>query len=252
MHRDYVIRVLGPIDLLTPYGERSVGGLRMRAVLGALVISVAHAVPSDRLIDIVWGDSPPPTATITLQSYISRLRSLLGPDSIAHAEHSYELVAGHEIDALQFETLVVAAIDETHDLTGRKSLCREALSLWRGIPFGELADVDPFRLEALRLDELRLTAMELKLETELALGHSELLIGTLEAAVVEHPYRERLWYLLIHALAEADRRVDALRACARLRDILADVGLEPADRLQQREEEIASGAPHDPADDIVH
>ena len=95
-----------------------------------------------------------------------------------------------------------------------------------------------FQLEALRLDELRIATMELSLETEMALGRHELVVGELESAVEEHPYRERLWYLLIEALAGADRRIEAIRACDRLRTLLADVGLDATDELRRVEDRI--------------
>lgn len=115
--------------------------------------------------------------------------------------------------------------------------------MWRGAPFGELSDEEPFRLEAVRLDELRLAAMELSLESELALGRHELVVGELESAVEEYPYRERLWYLLIEALAQGDRRVEAIRACQRLRGMLAEVGLDATEELRRIEDEILGIAP---------
>lgn len=240
-HR-WTVRVLGPVDVLTPYGEVTVGGERLQAVLGALVISVGHAVPVDRLIDIVWGDAPPRTADGTVQSYVSRLRHVLGPSAIARIDHAYELVADVEqVDAVMFEALAAEAMDAADDPAKRRALARRALRLWRGVPFGDLADRDPFRLEALRLDEMRMTVMELDLRAGLDLGRGELLVGQLEAAVAEYPYRERLWYLLIEALAGDGRRVDALRACTRLRELLAGVGLEGGPQLRRLEQLIARG-----------
>ena len=123
----------------------------------------------------------------------------------------------------------------------RGGCSREALGLWRGRPFGDLADDEGFRLEAYRLDELRLVAMELSLEADLALGRHELVVGELESSVEEYPYRERLWLLLIEALALGDRRVEALRTCARLRDVLADVGIEPGAEVSALEHRILEG-----------
>ncbi len=93
-------------------------------------------------------------------------------------------------------------------------------------------------MEAIRLDELRIAAVELSLEAELALGRQEFVIGELEAAVVEYPYRERFWYLLIEALHRDGRRVEAVRACDRLRELLADVGLRASEELGQLEHRI--------------
>lgn len=100
----------------------------------------------------------------------------------------------------------------------------------------------PFRLEVCRLDELRLAAMELSIEADLAMGHDELVVGDLESAVEEHTYRERLWFLLIEALAMGGRRVEALRRCAELRRVLGEVGIGPGDAIAELEQEILLGS----------
>jgi DNA-binding SARP family transcriptional activator len=239
---DQIIRVLGPIDVLTPSGPVNVGGRQARALLGALAIGADHAVPIDHLYEILWGDHPPASAYNTLQSYVSHLRHILGADAIVRMDHSYELRADADtIDALAFERLVNAAAESREDPERSQVICREALTLWRGRPFGDLADDEGFRLEAYRLDELRLLAMELILEADLLLGHDELVVGELESAVEENPYREHLWYLLIAALSGCGRRVEALRACTRLRDELAEVGLAPAEQLNAMEKAILAG-----------
>lgn len=236
-----MIRVLGPVDVATPEGVCSVGGCHSRRLLGALVISVAHAVATDQLIDVVWGQSPPPTAHATLQSLVSRLRRIVGPEAIVLVDHSYRLDAEpSSVDALRFERLVRSAERAVDDAERRKDLCGEALALWRGVPFGELVDDDPFRLEALRLDELRMSAMELRLAAQVELGETDVATAYLRAALEEHPYREKLWYLLIEALADEGRRVEALRECDRFRGVLADVGLVPDETLRDLAERIAS------------
>ncbi len=237
-----VIRVLGPIDVMTATGSASVGGIRARAVLGALVISAGHAVPIDHMCEAVWGVDPPPSADNTLQSYVSDIRRVLGAGTIARSDHSYELDAhAVDIDARQFEQLLRRATEARADSEESWRLCHDALRLWRGRPFGDLADEEAFRLEAYRLDELRLATMELSLEADLALGRHELVVGELEVAVEEHPYRERLWYLLIQALARDDRRVEALRACARLRRVLREVGIAPGSDVTEIERRILGG-----------
>ncbi len=241
------IRVLGPIDVETSEGTESVGGRRARSVLGALVVSAGHAVPTDYLCDVLWGDDPPPSADNTLQSYISGLRHVLGHDVIVRTDHSYELdVDVVAIDALRFEELLTRATVARDDPVESRRLCREALALWRGRPFGDLADHEAFNLEAYRLDELRLAAMELMLEADLALGRHELVVGELESAVEEHPYRERLWSLLIEALARDDRRVEALRAVGRLRKILREVGIGVGEEITALEHRILDGDVIDP------
>lgn len=242
MQNDHIIRVLGPIDLLTSDGPVSVGGPHARALLGALTIGVRHAVSIDHLVFAMWGDEPPASAHDTVQSYVSHLRHLLGAEAIVRVDHAYELTfAAEQIDALVFERLVGDAVDSTDEPDRCLTVCRQALEMWRGPPFGDLADDEGFRLEAYRLDELRLLAMELYLGAEMALGRHDIIVGELESAVEEHPYRERLWYLLIEALTRCGRRVEAMRACARLRRQLAEAGLEPGDDLTSIEQEILGG-----------
>jgi DNA-binding SARP family transcriptional activator len=242
MRGDDMIRVLGPIDLLTPAGPRSVGSRNNRALLGALVIAAGHAVPMDQLQAAVWGDTPPESADNSLQNYISRLRRVLGREAIVRADHTYRLdVSRRQIDALRFEDLLVSATDARSDHERCRASCLEALALWRGDPFGDLADEDPFRLETMRLSELRITTMELALEAEISLGGHEIAVAELEGAVQEYPYRERLWYLLIDALQRDHRRVEALRACQEYRNVLADAGLDPADEFRTLEDRILRG-----------
>jgi serine/threonine-protein kinase PknK len=193
----------------------------------------------------VWADDPPPSADNSLQTYVSRLRHVLGPDAIVRSDHTYRLDAAREqIDALRFEDLLIAATEIRSDPEQSGRMCRDGLALWRGEPFGDLGDDDPFRLEARRLTELRLAAIELELEAELELGRHEIVVAELESAVEEYPYRERLWYLLIEALLRDDRRVEAMRACTGLRDALAEVGLGVGDELRQLEDRILRASSH--------
>jgi DNA-binding SARP family transcriptional activator len=235
----HAVRVLGPIDLVTDAGVVIPTGRIGRKLLGALAISVNHAVSADRLAEIIWHESPPASRDNTMQTYVFRLREEVGHDRIVSEDHSYCLqLAPGQLDALEFERLASLAAKVRQKPSECIRLCQDALSLWRGVPFGEFVDEDPFRLEAIRLDELRLFVMEMKLESDLALGKEELVVGTLEAIVDDHPYRERMWHLLIRALSCGGRRVEALRACDRLRDILAEVGLEPSCEIRNLEEQI--------------
>ena len=240
-----MIRVLGPVDVLTDRGVVTIGSRLEMLLLAALAVSANHSVSTDQLAQLLWGDSPPPSRDNTLQTYVSRLRNVLGRDRILPTEsHSYELrVTFDELDALVFEKVVTEAMASTARPDRCLALCKEALALWRGIPFGSFADEDPFRLEAIRLDEVRLFVLELRLECELALGYEEMVVGTLEGLVEEYPYRERMWHLLVAALSLCGRRVEALRACDDLRCILAEVGLEPTSEMRQIEEEIHTEDP---------
>jgi DNA-binding SARP family transcriptional activator len=251
------VRVLGPIDLLTETGVIVPKGRIGRKLLGALAISVNHAVTADRLAEIIWHESPPPSLANTLQTYIYRLREEVGHERIVCSDHSYALrLAPEELDALEFEHLVSLAAEAGNDPSECIARSRKALGLWRGVPFGEFADEDPFRLETIRLDELRLYAMELKLAGELEIGREELVVGTLETLVEDYPFRERLWYLLIAALARSGRRVGALRAFHKVGEILGEVGLEPSEELRELEDDIISerrpAHMHPPGIDLRH
>ncbi len=240
-----LIRVLGPIEVISDGSCRPVAGRHPRAVLAALVLGVGHAVPADHLAAVVWGDYPPPSAHATLQTHISNLRRCLGADTVIFEEGAYILqVPPERIDAVRFERLTMeAAACLENDPERAHELASEALALWRGLPFGDLYDDEYIVLEAHRLDDMRIRTMELRLEADLALGRIAHAAGMLESAVADHPYRERLWYLLMSALAMDGRRVDALRAYRRLCEILAEAGLEPSADLRDLEQEILLETP---------
>lgn len=239
-----MVRVLGPVDILTTQGRIPVASRFGRKLLATLALSANHLLTPDQIAQVLWEDAPPPTRDNTLHTYVYRLRHLLGPDRITAENHSYRLrIDIEELDALMFESLIAEATSTCLSPEPRLELCKRSLALWRGVPFGEFAGQDPFRLEAIRLDELRLFVMELKVESELALGKEEMVIGSLEGMVLEHPYRERVWYLLMSALSMAGRRVEALRAGRRLREVLGEVGLEPSTELQELEERILAEDP---------
>lgn len=241
MEGRFLIRVLGPIDIVTPDEHRRIGGRNLRAVLGALVTTAGRAVPIDVLRDVVWPDRAPPSADASLHTYVSRLRQVLGADVIERTDHSYRLaVTRAEIDAARFEDLVDEATRERDRPARCAELSRAALSLWRGVPFGDLFDAAAFELETFRLEELRVVAMELALGAEVDLGHHEIAAAELESAVREYPYREHLWFLLAEALRRDDRRVEALQACDRLRQVLAGAGLSPSAELVELERRIAA------------
>ncbi len=242
MQQSLGLLVLGPVEAVHHGDVVSLRGSVERTVLAALIIGIGHIVPDDALIAAVWGDDPPPSHHASLQSTISRLRNHLG-EVIERREGGYRLTADpNVVDAVRFEAHVRAAEDgqTTHDV---HTAARRALSLWRGSPYGELGDREPFRLERIRLEELRLQAVEHLLGAEVALGHLGTAVAALEAAVEEHPYRERLWYLLVTGLAREGRRVEAIRSCDRLRAILGDLGLLPSREFIDLEERVIAEAP---------
>lgn len=236
------IAVLGPIAVRRPGGLEEVKGHRTRALLAALVVSANHVVGAEQLIDVVWGEEPPRTAASTLQSHVSKLRGLLGEGAIPHMGDGYLLSADcDQIDACVFERTVREATSCLGvDPDRARTLTREALMLWRGTPYGDLADAEYAALEVRRLEDLRLTAGEVQLEADLAVGRVAEAVSILQGEVVEHPYHERLWYLLADGLAREGRRVEALRALRECERLLAELGLMPTPEFVQLEERIVA------------
>lgn len=237
-----MIRVLGPVDVVVGEHPTAIPGRHERMLLCGLAVAANRAVRFDELAQMLWGDEPPRHRDNALQTCVSRLRSVVGPDRISAEDHSYTLHStASDLDCLAFETLVGEATSLRGDPERCRTVSERALDLWRGVPFGDFADEDPFRLEVIRLDELRLYVIELQMESELALENEEVVVGTLEALVHQYPYRERIWRLLIAALALGERRVEALRACQDLRAVLGDVGLEATALIAGLEDSILTG-----------
>ena len=240
-------RVLGPIEALDDGRPIALGGSRQRALLALLLLHPNEAVSSDRLIDDLWGESPPGTPAKTLQVSVSRLRKALGDDVIVTRDHGYELRLDQDrLDSRRFEGLVANGGAELGAGRPREAAARlgEALVLWRGPPLADVA-YEPFaQAEIARLDELHVAAREQLIEAELALGRHADVVGQLEALIAEHPYRERLRGQLMLALYRADRQADALQAYQDARKALVDeLGIEPAERLRELERAILAQDP---------
>jgi WD40 repeat protein/serine/threonine protein kinase len=213
------------------------GGRRQRAVLAHLLVRANEVVPTERLIDEVWGDEPPEAARNALQSYVSRLRAALGDGHrLEGRSPGYVLrVDPDELDALRFDALVRdARTTLADDPRQAAATLAEALALWRGDALADLADVPSLRGDIARLQELRLAAEEDRIAAELALGRHGEVVPTLEEHVEEHPLRERLWRQLMLALYRSGRQGEALAAYQRARRMLAEeLGLDPSPELQQ-------------------
>jgi DNA-binding SARP family transcriptional activator len=226
-------RLLGPLEASDETGDLLLGGQKQRAVLALLLLDANRVVSTDRLIDALWGESPPRTAVTSLQNFVSQLRKTLGPAAVETRSVGYVLHASAEqIDLGRFERLVAEARrDDPH---ARASDLREALSLWRGPPLEDFRFDAWAEREIVRLDELRLAAVEEKIAAELDAGLDAALVGELESLVAQHPVRERLRAQLMLALYRSGRQTEALDVYQQARRWLIDeVGIEPSDELQE-------------------
>jgi DNA-binding SARP family transcriptional activator/ABC-type branched-subunit amino acid transport system substrate-binding protein len=233
-------RVLGPLEATADGKRVALGGPRQRVVLAYLVLEANRVVPTDRLIDQIWGDEPPDAARQALFAYVSRLRKLLGPGRIQARAPGYILLADrHEIDALRFVDLVDEARRLSVDRETAATRLAEALDLWRGDALADLADYDALRPSIARLEELRLAALEDRAQAELDLGGHREAVPLLEALTREHPLRERLWSQLILALYRSGRQGDALGAFHRARTTLVEeLGIDPSPELRRLHEQV--------------
>ena len=205
-------RVLGPLEVVGDDGPIALGGPKQRAVLAHLILRANHVVPADLLIDELWGEDPPETARNTLQTYVYRLRRLLGDGRLEGGDGGYVLRAGpEEIDASRFEASVKQAKAlASADPRAAAAAFEEALALWRGAPLADLAEEPLLRGEIARLEELRLSATERRIAAEIAVGGHSTVVSELEALTTRYPLRERMWASLMLALYRSGRQAEAL------------------------------------------
>ena len=231
-------RILGPLQVVRDGTAIEPGSPKQRGLLANLVVHHGRAVPRDRLIEDLWGGRPPATGLGVLQNYISQLRRVLGADVVVTRGPGYLLdVDPDAIDSVRFERLVERGRTalESGDADGAATLATEGLGLWRGPALADVAG-EPFaQPEISRLEELRVVALELGLEADVAGGRHRAAVAAVEAAVADHPFRERLWWLLMLGLYRSGRQAEALRAYQRARAALSELGLEPGGDLRELE-----------------
>jgi DNA-binding SARP family transcriptional activator len=242
------VSVLGPVRAWVDGEPASLGGQRQRAVLARLALSGGDAVAVDRLIDDLWSGDPPPSATSTLQSYLSNLRKALGGAArIQRVGGAYRLdLPDGALDADRFEDLVEAAAGAA--TADRLALLDEALELWSGDAVADFADEPWAQGDTVRLQQLHLAALHDRFSVLLELGRHALAVGELEAAVAQHPLHEPFAAQLVLALYRCGRQAEALRAVERTRTVLAEeVGLplgpeltELADRVLRQDPMLAA------------
>ena len=237
-------RVLGPVRALDGGSEVVLGGPRQRRLLAVLLLGEGRVVGVDRIVDAVWGDDEPPAgAGRTVLSYVSRLRSALGSGYVSTHAGGYVLARnGAVLDADRFERAVRAArLAPPADALTALSM---ALALWEGAAFGDLAGEAWCRPAAVRLDELRLLALEAREQARLDLGAHADAVAELDELVAGHPERDSFRGLLMLALFRCGRQADALRTFQEHRRHLADeIGLEPSRELVSLDRRIAVGDP---------
>jgi DNA-binding SARP family transcriptional activator len=244
-------RLLGPLEVRDENRPLPLGGAKQRALLAVLLLNANEVVSRDRLVDELWGESPPETAVTSVQVYVSRLRKVLPPETLVTQAPGYALRADPEqVDVRRAER----AADEARSELARgeperaSRLLADALGLWRGQPLAEFA-YEPFaQAEIARLEELRLVLVEERIQADLALGRDAELAGELESLVRRYPLRERLRGHLMLALYRSGRQAEALEAYQDARRTLVDeLGIDPGSQLQQLEKAMLN---QDPALDL--
>ncbi len=233
-------RILGPLEVATEAGPARLGGRKQRGVLAILLLHANEVVPVERLADELYAGDPPPTAGAQVRDHVSQLRKLLGSEAGALLETRSPGYVLHVdptcLDASRFERLVEAATDDlagTEDARAAARL-REALALWRGPALADLAYAPYAQPTIGRLEELRLTALERRIEADLRLGQDGALVGELEALVAAHPHREQFRAQLMLALYRAGRHAEAVGLYHEGRRALVDeLGIEPSAQLRR-------------------
>jgi DNA-binding SARP family transcriptional activator len=246
-------RVLGTLEVRSPDGPCRLAAAKQRTLLAMLLLNVNQPVDIGRLVEALWPGGPPRTAPVALRTYVSALRRTLGlagqPElpRLATVPGGYQLhCAVADLDLLAFDDLVTKgqrALAAGHPETAADRL-RQALGLWRGRPFEDVA-LDPGpRAELIRLEERRLVAQESWLESQLALGHHADVLAELRDLVAAQPLREQLWAMWMLALYRSGRQAEALRAYRDLRvQLVRELGVEPGQPLRRLHEQILTGHP---------
>jgi DNA-binding SARP family transcriptional activator/tetratricopeptide (TPR) repeat protein len=232
-------RVLGPVEVWVGGASVELGGAKARAVLATLLLAEGRVVPAETLIDVLWPDQPPDSATALIRTYVSILRKRLaesGVESVVIRTHAPGYVADIDpagLDSRRFEDLVAQARVRTAegDRVGAGQAYRSALALWRGAALGGVGDA--LRTDAARLEDLRMSVLEERIAVDLALGREAVLVAEVRALWSENPMHERLLGYLMTVLYRLGRQSEALAAFEDGRRMLADeLGVDPGPELQ--------------------
>jgi class 3 adenylate cyclase/tetratricopeptide (TPR) repeat protein len=238
------VRLLGPLEVGVSGRALRLTRQKQRALLALLALRAGEVVSTDRIVEELWGETPPKAALGSLQNLVSDLRKALGPEALLTRSPGYVLaIDPDQVDVHRFERLAARA-QTAGNARERADGLREALALWRGEPLADVA-FEPFAQAIARLEELRSSLREDLFEAELDLGQHGSLIGELETHVAEHRLRERPRGQLMLALYRSGRQADALDVYRATREALVEeLGIDPSPELQQLEQAILR---HDPA-----
>ena len=238
------IGLLGPLAVSVDGRPVTLTAARLRTVLAVLALSPGEPVSLARLAGAVWGDDPPGNARRALQVYVTRLRSILGCGLIRTVPAGYTLgTQPDRVDAVRFARLLDAAARAAGPEAERATLA-EALAAWRGDPFEDVHSAWLDEVEATRLEDLRLAALERRVELDLARHRTTGLADELRVLTERYPLRERFWGQLMTALSHTGRRAEALLAYQRLyRHLAREMGIEPCPPVQEVHRQVLSGQP---------
>jgi DNA-binding SARP family transcriptional activator len=231
--------LLGPLLVCVGGAPVPVPAAKQRVLLASLLLRANQVVGLDELAEAVWDGAPPGSARVTLQNYVKRLRQVLGPAGYERimtrpAGYLIEVEAG-ELDVTRFASLQASGRSAARagDWARASAQLGAALALWRGEPLTDVSSGLLAQTELPRLAEMRLNALEARIDADLHLGRNQQVIAELEALTVAHPLRERLHELLMLALYQSGLRTKALGAYRRARRYLVDeVGIEPGPGLR--------------------
>jgi DNA-binding SARP family transcriptional activator len=244
--RELAVGLLGPFGLWLGGQALQMTTGRLRALLAVLAMSPGHAVSVDRLARAIWGNEPPDNARRTVQTYVTRLRSLLGAELIDTTTAGYVLrVDPEQVDALRFVRLLEVrprdAGCDADPMTQRARLMA-ALGLWRGTPFEDVPSPWLAESEAAQLSERYLAALEQRIDLDLAAGSDRGLVAELLRLTTAYPLREPLWVRLLIALQRSGRRAEALATYETVRVRIAeDLGVDPGPELQRTYADLLAG-----------
>lgn len=236
-------RVLGPVQALQEGTPLPLGGPKQRTVLALLIAARGKPVSTDALLANLYGEDATPKARRTLQTFVSNLRNVVG-ERLTRVGDGY-LLEADQVDAEDFETLYRQSREEMETETSRAAeTLRQALEMWFGHAYSDVEMRATLSVETSRLGEMRLNALESRIEADLALGLHADLVGELEALAEEYPLRETIRSHHMLALYRSGRQGEAVRAFGRTRTLLAEeMGIDPSPELQALEEAILTQDP---------